>query len=293
MRRDRALIVSIAAGVIAWVVGRRFAQQFAQPYPAVPDDASFSPTFFSGDADLPASAAADVDVFVVDDLDDTLEADVSFDVDAVLMEEPVLFEETMLIDALDDEDATPSLGDMDEMDMVEAIDEVDDALDLPSGKDTLDDVAGMPVDAVSGMVAFDVVDELSTAAVNQGDTFAPVTDEVSDNTFAAAMDDTSGDTFAAGTDTAASDATATSRDDLTVIEGIGPKISSILINQGITTFAQLVDADVAELSTMLRNVSITTANPTTWPQQARLALNGDWDGLKELQGRIKNGRLTS
>ncbi len=29
---------------------------------------------------------------------------------------------------------------------------------------------------------------------------------------------------------------------------------------------------------------------TTWPQQAKLAANGDWDALKKLQDKLSGGR---
>lgn len=80
-------------------------------------------------------------------------------------------------------------------------------------------------------------------------------------------------------------------DDLLVIEGIGPKISTIVVAAGITSFAELAAADVAKLEAILRDAGIHTSNPATWPQQARLAADGQWDDLRELQERIKNGRI--
>lgn len=80
-------------------------------------------------------------------------------------------------------------------------------------------------------------------------------------------------------------------DDLIVIEGIGPRTSTIVTAAGITTFAQLADADVAHLRAALADAGIHTVDPSTWPDQARLAADGRWDELKELQGRIKHGRM--
>jgi predicted flap endonuclease-1-like 5' DNA nuclease len=80
-------------------------------------------------------------------------------------------------------------------------------------------------------------------------------------------------------------------DDLKLIEGIGPKISELLAEAGITTFAQLAASDVDELERIVRHEGgIRIANPTTWPQQAGLAAEGDWDGLEALQERLVAGR---
>lgn len=80
-------------------------------------------------------------------------------------------------------------------------------------------------------------------------------------------------------------------DELIRIEGIGPKISTIVFAAGITTFAELSGTDVERLEAILDEAGIHTANPSTWPMQAHLAAQGQWDDLKELQDRIKNGRL--
>jgi len=83
----------------------------------------------------------------------------------------------------------------------------------------------------------------------------------------------------------------TEPDDLQRIEGIGPKISSILTAAGIVTFAQLANTDVAQLNKIVReDAGIRIANPTSWPQQAQLAAAGDWAGLQTLQDRLIAGR---
>jgi predicted flap endonuclease-1-like 5' DNA nuclease len=151
-------------------------------------------------------------------------------------------------------------GSLDPIDVKDAV-----VVDAPS---TDDAITVSPVEAVPGSTSTNLVHELRASAAGEPE-----------DTFMAAV--------------GAADNSPAAADDLIVIEGIGPKISAILIGEGITTFAQLVDADVAQISTMLRNAGVTTANPTTWPQQAQLARDGQWDALKELQGRIKNGRLES
>ncbi len=81
-------------------------------------------------------------------------------------------------------------------------------------------------------------------------------------------------------------------DDLRRIEGIGPKISDILNENGIYTFAQLASTDANGLRSILTDAGprFRLANPVTWPQQAQVAAAGDWDGLLALQVSLKHGR---
>ncbi|MGC9395167.1 MAG: DUF4332 domain-containing protein [Anaerolineae bacterium] len=79
-------------------------------------------------------------------------------------------------------------------------------------------------------------------------------------------------------------------DDLKRIEGIGPKISSLLQDAGITTFAQLAAASAEQLREILSAANLRIADPTTWPEQAALAAAGDLAGLASLQGELKGGR---
>jgi len=83
------------------------------------------------------------------------------------------------------------------------------------------------------------------------------------------------------------------REDLTKIEGIGPKIAAALNAAGITTFAQLKAMPVDEVRRILTDAGITGAfgDPTTWSEQARLAQAGKWDELQALQDRLKGGRV--
>ena len=78
-------------------------------------------------------------------------------------------------------------------------------------------------------------------------------------------------------------------DDLKRISGIGPKISAVLGQAGILTFAQLAAADFSRLEGILAEAGVRAA-PATWPEQAALAAAGDWDGLKRLQAELKGGR---
>ncbi len=86
-------------------------------------------------------------------------------------------------------------------------------------------------------------------------------------------------------------AAAPAQDDLKVIEGIGPKIAGVLNAAGITTYRQLAETDVARLSALLDEAGVRApADPTTWPEQARLAADGDWDAFKRLTEELKAGR---
>lgn len=79
-------------------------------------------------------------------------------------------------------------------------------------------------------------------------------------------------------------------DDLTKIEGIGPKIAALLQGAGITTFDELAETDVERIGALLKEAGLRLADPHSWPEQARLAAEGDWDGLQALQDSLKGGR---
>jgi len=82
-------------------------------------------------------------------------------------------------------------------------------------------------------------------------------------------------------------------DDLAIIEGIGPKIASIFQSAGISTFAQLAAQEPANLKDILEKAGLRLGDPTTWPQQAKLASEGKWDELQSLQETLKGGRIKS
>lgn len=63
-------------------------------------------------------------------------------------------------------------------------------------------------------------------------------------------------------------------DDLTRVEGIGPKISSLLHEAGIVSFGQLAASDPDELRRILREEGLPFVDPGTWPEQAALAAAG-------------------
>ena len=81
-------------------------------------------------------------------------------------------------------------------------------------------------------------------------------------------------------------------DDLTVVEGIGIKISELLAQNDIRTFAQLAAASGERLRAILDSGGprFRIANPDTWAEQASLAHEGKWDALKSLQDSLQSGR---
>lgn len=80
--------------------------------------------------------------------------------------------------------------------------------------------------------------------------------------------------------------------DLKVIEGIGPAIEIILKKAGIRTFELLAKTDPDELDTLLQvaDPRLKRFDPGTWPAQARLAMNGEWEVLRDYQDQLRAGR---
>jgi predicted flap endonuclease-1-like 5' DNA nuclease len=80
-------------------------------------------------------------------------------------------------------------------------------------------------------------------------------------------------------------------DNLKRIEGIGPRISQLLQEAGILTFAQLAATEVEHLRQIVAAAGLSAlADPSTWPQQAGLAAQGDWTALQALQDELSGGR---
>lgn len=67
-------------------------------------------------------------------------------------------------------------------------------------------------------------------------------------------------------------------DDLTVVEGIGPKIAELCRGIGITTWRDLANTSVDELRSMLHDAGsrYQVHRPDTWPAQASLLARGAW-----------------
>jgi predicted flap endonuclease-1-like 5' DNA nuclease len=80
------------------------------------------------------------------------------------------------------------------------------------------------------------------------------------------------------------------KDDLTILEGIGPKVAKVLTENGISTFAELATADKAKLRSLLDAAGYKYMEPAGWIDQAALAAKGDSEGLAKLQATLKGGR---
>ncbi len=81
------------------------------------------------------------------------------------------------------------------------------------------------------------------------------------------------------------------KDDLEIIEGIGPKIAVVLIENGITTFAQLADAKPEAVTAMLKASGgrFSLANPESWAEQAALLRDGKMEEFKTLTDALVGG----
>ncbi len=82
-------------------------------------------------------------------------------------------------------------------------------------------------------------------------------------------------------------------DDLKKIEGIGPKIASILSEAGYETFEKLSKAEpdtIREILLEKGGKRYAMHNPDTWPAQAKLAAEGKWDELKKWQDELDGGK---
>jgi predicted flap endonuclease-1-like 5' DNA nuclease len=82
-------------------------------------------------------------------------------------------------------------------------------------------------------------------------------------------------------------------DDLKMVEGIGPRIEEILHRAGINSWARLAATTPAQLRSLLAAAGdeYSVHDPTTWPQQAVLALGGHWHSLRTLQDNLRAGRV--
>ena len=85
---------------------------------------------------------------------------------------------------------------------------------------------------------------------------------------------------------------AKKEDDLTKIEGIGPKAAEALQEAGIKTFAKLSKSTPEEVKEILEKSGghFNALDPTTWPEQAALAAADKWVELKELQDKLTGGK---
>ncbi|MFS4416383.1 30S ribosomal protein S2 [Maribacter sp. 2307ULW6-5] len=84
---------------------------------------------------------------------------------------------------------------------------------------------------------------------------------------------------------------ASAGDDLTKIEGVGPKAAEALSAAGLDTFAKVAEAEADKMKEILTEASSRMAHldPTSWAKQAKMAADGKWEELKEWQDSVKGG----
>ena len=82
------------------------------------------------------------------------------------------------------------------------------------------------------------------------------------------------------------------KDNLKLIEGIGPKIAELLIADGIETFKALSETSVTRLKKILNEAGsrFSFHDPSTWARQAKIAAAGKIAELKEWQNEMKGGK---
>lgn len=81
-------------------------------------------------------------------------------------------------------------------------------------------------------------------------------------------------------------------DDLTVIEGIGPKIEEILNKEGIHTYEQLMETPVLRVASYLKKAGprFQLHDPSSWPQQAAFARQQRWEELEKIKLKLISGK---
>ena len=80
-------------------------------------------------------------------------------------------------------------------------------------------------------------------------------------------------------------------EDLTIIEGIGPKIAKLLVTGGINSYSKLAESTPDAIKTILSKggPSYMVHDPATWPQQSELAAAGKWAELNTLKEKLIGG----
>ncbi|MGI9542309.1 MAG: hypothetical protein ACR2MX_03565 [Cyclobacteriaceae bacterium] len=81
-------------------------------------------------------------------------------------------------------------------------------------------------------------------------------------------------------------------EDLKVVEGIGPKIESLLKAGGINNWSELANAEINRLKGILSDAGdrYRIHDPSTWPKQANMADNNKWEELEAFQNSLTAGR---
>jgi predicted flap endonuclease-1-like 5' DNA nuclease len=82
------------------------------------------------------------------------------------------------------------------------------------------------------------------------------------------------------------------RDDLKLVEGIGPKIEQLLNDAGIITFEQLAATPIEKIQAILTAAGprYSIHDPKTWGRQSQMAADGKWEELKSWQQVLDGGK---
>lgn len=78
--------------------------------------------------------------------------------------------------------------------------------------------------------------------------------------------------------------------DLTVVEGIGPKTASVLAAADVNGWWDLANIDLVKLQGILTAAELPLAVPDTWPKQSMMAFEGKWKELLEYQDWLDGGK---
>lgn len=82
------------------------------------------------------------------------------------------------------------------------------------------------------------------------------------------------------------------KDDLKIVEGIGPKIEELFHAAGIKTWKALSELPVEACKKILDDGGdrFQMHDPGTWPKQCLLAYEGKWQELKDWQDKLDAGK---
>lgn len=82
------------------------------------------------------------------------------------------------------------------------------------------------------------------------------------------------------------------QDDLTIVEGIGPKIQELFHNHSVKTWKALSECSVEKCQSVLDSGGerFKIHNPGTWPEQAKMAYEGKWAELLKWQDKLDGGK---
>ena len=80
--------------------------------------------------------------------------------------------------------------------------------------------------------------------------------------------------------------------DLTIVEGIGPKIKELFHKNNVNTWKGLSECSVEKCQSILATGGdrYKIHTPRTWPEQAKLAYEGKWEALLKWQDELDGGK---